>query len=646
MGDWRDFPLPDGSYSDETRPWTSQDVCNYLPTFAEAQGTRSRVKYVTAPGLRSFAGVGDGPHRGSRDVEGKLFVVSGSTLYQVATDGTETSRGTIPGTSRVSMTHNQIAGGNELVIATGSNSYVWDTVAETLTATGVPLLFVDFINQMIVGMDVGRRFWRYSGLADAKTWNALDNESAESSPDRLVGLIVSQGEVLLFGERTIEVWSNSPTDNTSFQRSTVIEKGCANGNTVCRLDNTVYFVGNDLIPYRLQGYTPVPIASKAISAQLALGNPAKLFANTWEDRGYVCYYLTAQDGRTWGYDVTCQKWHRRESFGLDRWRINTLVKWNGAWYAGDYSSGILYRLEWGYVYEGADIFQRMIRSGVMHGDGNPALIHALKVLVNTGAAPSEPFSVFAMSVTGDITDGIVGDTKAGSYTAAGGIAPYTYAVTDGAFPAGLLLAADGSYSGTLTAAGPFAWTVTATDTDDTPATVNDAMAVTDLVSIDTQWRYKVIPITDDTDYSPVAYDDSAWLEGGQPFGDITFFPGVGTAAHAFDARFPTEVTTFTDQGYVYLWMRCTVTASADVAVAALLKIVYDGPISVYLNGAVIHSDSTSPPTSSPMTASVSIPSLALLDGENVIAIKANEFYEGAPPEDGAYYIAALLDIVP
>ena len=477
---WTDFPLPDGAYSDETRPWTSQDICNYLPTFAEAQGTRSRCKYVTAPGLRSFAGVGDGPHRGSRDVEGKLFVVSGSTLYQVSTDGTATSRGTIPGTSRVSMTHNQIAGGNELVIATGSNSYVWDTVAETLTATGVPLLFVDFINQMIVGVDVGRRFWRYSGLADAKTWNALDNESAESSPDRLVGLIVSQGEVLLFGERTIEVWSNSPTDNTSFQRSTVIEKGCANGNTVCRLDNTVYFVGNDLIPYRLQGYTPVPIASKAISAQLALGNPAKLFANTWEDRGYVCYYLTAQDGRTWGYDVTCQKWHRRESFGLDRWRINTLVKWNGSWYAGDYSSGLLYRMEWGYVYEGASIMPRSIRSGVMHGDGNPVHIHALKVLVNTGAKPSSTDPLVPVSVTGDLADSYVGAVVTGAYTASGGVPPYAYAVTSGTFPAGLTLSTNGTYSGSPTTADSYSWVVTATDEVGNTATIADGAEITAL----------------------------------------------------------------------------------------------------------------------------------------------------------------------
>ncbi|WP_341210629.1 putative Ig domain-containing protein [Sphingomonas paucimobilis] len=48
-------------------------------------------------------------------------------------------------------------------------------------------------------------------------------------------------------------------------------------------------------------------------------------------------------------------------------------------------------------------------------------------------------------------------------TASGGTAPYRYAVTDGALPAGVTLAADGTLSGTPSAFGRFAFTVTATD---------------------------------------------------------------------------------------------------------------------------------------------------------------------------------------
>ncbi len=48
-------------------------------------------------------------------------------------------------------------------------------------------------------------------------------------------------------------------------------------------------------------------------------------------------------------------------------------------------------------------------------------------------------------------------------SASGGTAPYTFAITSGALPAGLTLASTGALSGTPTTAGSFTFTVTATD---------------------------------------------------------------------------------------------------------------------------------------------------------------------------------------
>ncbi len=62
-----------------------------------------------------------------------------------------------------------------------------------------------------------------------------------------------------------------------------------------------------------------------------------------------------------------------------------------------------------------------------------------------------------------LTAGTQNQAYAQTLTATGGSAPYTFAVTTGALPDGLTLASGGALSGTPTADGSFAFTITATD---------------------------------------------------------------------------------------------------------------------------------------------------------------------------------------
>jgi hypothetical protein len=160
----------------------------------------------------------------------------------------------------------------------------------------------------------------------------------------------------------------------------------------------------------------VPIGSKAIIQLIAECDPAKLFAFTWEDKGYAVYYITGKDGKTLGYDVTSGKWHRRQSFGLDRWRLNTLTKWNGTWYGGDYSNGKLYALTWGYAYEGCELMPRTFRTGVLHSTDNRIRVHGLRVLADTGRLESVIGTETAPRISGSLPDTNVGDVVSFQYT--------------------------------------------------------------------------------------------------------------------------------------------------------------------------------------------------------------------------------------
>lgn len=251
---------------------------------------------------------------------------------------------------------------------------------------------LDFIGQRIVYVEPFGRYWGWSDLVDGSSWNTLNQAQAETSPDRIQGLIVSHNEVLIFGERTIEPWAHAPTETAVFQLQvgSVIESGCAAGRTIQRLDNSVFYLTNNGQIARLNGYTPQVISTAAMEASIRGLNWSRAFAFTWEDAGHVVYYITFPDGHTWGYDVRQGKWHRRASYGLDRWRINALAKSNGKHIAGDYSSGRVYEVEWGNVYEACEIMPRMFRSGVLHNASNRVRVDGFRLVAATGQPPIMP----------------------------------------------------------------------------------------------------------------------------------------------------------------------------------------------------------------------------------------------------------------
>src|SRR5450830_241167 len=96
---------------------------------------------------------------------------------------------------------------------------------------------------------------------------------------------------------------------------------------------------------------------------------------------------------------------------------------------------------------------------------------AYTLSVNAPTITISPTTVPAMTAGVAYSQGI---------TAANGTGPYSYAITGGSVPTGLSLASNGTLSGTPTAAGPFNFTVTATDssTGSGPYTGSRAYSVT------------------------------------------------------------------------------------------------------------------------------------------------------------------------
>src|SRR5699024_10398131 len=139
---------------------------------------------------------------------------------------------------------------------------------------------VDFIDGYIAGIEPAGRYWFHSDLLAAGEYNTLDRYDAEAAPDKMVALIVSHREVMVLNERSCQFFRNSGGDTGTFENNngTEIEVGCASTHAVARLDNTVYWLGNDGVVYRLAGHSPQRVSTGPIEQAISRCNMADAYA--------------------------------------------------------------------------------------------------------------------------------------------------------------------------------------------------------------------------------------------------------------------------------------------------------------------------------------------------------------------------------
>jgi hypothetical protein len=144
-----------------------------------------------------------------------------------------------------------------------------------------------------------------------------------------------------------------------------------------------------------------------------------------------------------------------------------------------------------------------------------------------------------------LPNGTAGTSYSQTLTASGGAAPYSYAVTAGALPAGLSLASDGTISGTPTEAGSFGFTVTATDAS-TPTGYTGSTAVTLVIDLPT---VTLAPATLTSATAATAYSVSITALGGiSPYSYAVTAgalpAGLSLASDGTLSGTPTEAGTF------------------------------------------------------------------------------------------------------
>lgn len=305
---------------------------------------------IGTPGLAFFCELPTYPVIGLHRNNDHLYAVTTSKMYEVFHDGSFNELGDVDLSGRVSMEDN----GNQVVMVDGIKGFYYslDTgaVSQITHEAFYPAATVTYQDGYFIFDRKGTGQFFISELLDVD-FDPLDFATAEGQPDNLVAVLSDHREVFLFGEDTIEVWYNSGVSDFPFERNqgAFVEKGCGARYSIAKQNNTVYFVGSDLMVYQMTGYTPIRISTHAVEKSLHETDLSTAFAYTYQDNGHLFYVLTIpEQDITWCFDISTGSWHVRQSYLKGRHQSNNAVFFGSKTLTGDFETGMIYQLSSSY----------------------------------------------------------------------------------------------------------------------------------------------------------------------------------------------------------------------------------------------------------------------------------------------------------
>lgn len=348
--------LTTASYSSRSLIASAQRCINLYPENNPADASAPTTFYG-APGRKLWSTLPTSPVRGMWEASnGALYAVGGSVLYRYNAGAWVNLCGLATTSGPVYAADNGIS----IVFTDGSTSA--PTVNLTTFVTGYMAGdgwygsdFVEFLSGFFIFNRPGTQQF-YTTAAYDLTIDALDFASAEYSPDKIVRFIRDHNEVWFLGDRSGEVFTASGA-SFPFERigGATQEAGCAAKHSVCRMDNSMIWLGaderGDAMVQRAQGYQGVRISTHAFEEEMrTYPRIDDAFAYSYQQAGHSFYVLTFPEaGKTWAYDAATGQWaeraYRKNNNTLTRVRDNCHVFYQRKHLVGDFETGEIFELD-------------------------------------------------------------------------------------------------------------------------------------------------------------------------------------------------------------------------------------------------------------------------------------------------------------
>lgn len=390
------IPLGANAYSADTYGLPAVVLENW---YAEEAGDRVDRPYrlIPTPGLSSFTTGLNGAVRGLFQADGlhsgDILAAAGLRAYRINSAGTATEIGTIAGTDGVSFAGSQI----EAVMTAGGTAYRVDAsslVSITVGAASGDIVDCAELNQRMLYLEDGSgRLW-FSDPAAAATVQGTSFVTAETEPDNLLALHVYADTVFLFGTASTEGWASTGSTETPFVRRPgfSVNKGVIGRDAVASADFGLFLVADDGIVYRLDGMQPRRVSTHSIERLIedvatADRSSIRVSAHQWGGHTFAGLHLPGVGD--YFFDVATQVWHRRRELNAVRHLVHEFVERDGKVYAGDVTSGALYRLDRDVYTHSGNPVRRVATALVPVEDGRPVIANVTVELqsgvgLNTG----------------------------------------------------------------------------------------------------------------------------------------------------------------------------------------------------------------------------------------------------------------------
>jgi len=343
----------------------------------------SKTGYRQFPGMVEFAAKGTAAYRGGAVMGGIPYVIWGTSLNSIASNGTITViSGTVSGTGMLVVDTD----GTQLVMTGGSVKMLYTVAGGLVSITDGDLgdaysnAYLD--NTFYYENSNGRIF--ASSLGDASAIAALDFITSESFTDGVTRLYALNQLLYSFGTQTTEVYYTSGTGNTRLSRQVVLEHGILGRFAVDSIDDSIYLMDAARRLTRLQGGQRIPISVPGLGEELdgySTVSDCTVSCYTINQENFIEITFPTED-KSWVVHERSGEAVKREDWNNSRSRAAGYLRAYGKLIAADHSSGQLFDFSAATFQDNATDVERALHSELVTSEllgvpSRPYLLNAI-----------------------------------------------------------------------------------------------------------------------------------------------------------------------------------------------------------------------------------------------------------------------------